>query len=243
MASGIKTSGLGAYGDLLDSADSIAWSFRARRSPALPGCSHRSCANCRRFAVQWRARPVLVRRAAGTIDWDTNAVVRHHMSVVTRALRPCHNTAPENSPHRKLVSAASAPGFTVSMINPEDCHHVRRLMTRRRPHRDQQIRGVESPQRPAMAPPWSHSRRDPSTRPTTARRRRCARVHSGPAVMGSRADPPGKTDDQVSEPDSCDSRSGRTYPLDDLRYPCASRCPARGRRAKRIQHTSSTTAG
>lgn len=52
---GIKTSGLGAYGDLLDSADSMAWSFRARRSPALPGCSHRSCANCRRFAVQWRA--------------------------------------------------------------------------------------------------------------------------------------------------------------------------------------------
>ncbi len=52
---GIKTSGLGAYGSLLDSADSMAWSFRARRSPALPGCSHRTCANCRRFAMRWRA--------------------------------------------------------------------------------------------------------------------------------------------------------------------------------------------
>ncbi|MGW5569787.1 deazapurine DNA modification protein DpdA family protein [Nocardia thailandica] len=51
---GIKTAGLAAYGQFLDSADSMAWSFRARRSEPLPGCPHRSCTNCRRFATQWR---------------------------------------------------------------------------------------------------------------------------------------------------------------------------------------------
>jgi hypothetical protein len=35
----------------------MAWSYRARRSPALPGCTgHRNCANCLRYALAWRAR-------------------------------------------------------------------------------------------------------------------------------------------------------------------------------------------
>ena len=33
---GIKTSGLHLYGHLLASADSMAWSYAARRAPALP---------------------------------------------------------------------------------------------------------------------------------------------------------------------------------------------------------------
>lgn len=48
---------LGEHG----SSDSMAWSLDARRSPPLPGCSHKSCANCWKYARQWcdRARNVI----------------------------------------------------------------------------------------------------------------------------------------------------------------------------------------
>lgn len=52
---GVKTRGLAAYHDALTSSDSLAWSYAARRSPPLPGCTHSSCANCMRYAVQWRS--------------------------------------------------------------------------------------------------------------------------------------------------------------------------------------------
>lgn len=51
---GVKVTGLRKYGHLLASADSMAWSYRARRSEPLPGCEHRNCANCLRFALRWR---------------------------------------------------------------------------------------------------------------------------------------------------------------------------------------------
>ncbi|MFD1935135.1 hypothetical protein ACFSKW_27035 [Nonomuraea mangrovi] len=52
---GVKTSGLGRYGDALASADSMAWSLRGRY---LPGCtpSHKSESNCLTFALTWRSR-------------------------------------------------------------------------------------------------------------------------------------------------------------------------------------------
>lgn len=52
---GVKRSGLARFGDALASADSLAWSYRARRSDPLPGCTHKSCANCLAFALEWRA--------------------------------------------------------------------------------------------------------------------------------------------------------------------------------------------
>jgi len=62
---GVKTAGLHLYGHLLTSADSMAWSYAARRSPALPGCNgHKNCANCITYATRWR-RSVLTRYAAG----------------------------------------------------------------------------------------------------------------------------------------------------------------------------------
>lgn len=53
---GVKTTGLLRYGHLLASADSLAWSFDARRKPALPGCQsrHINCANCPTYALDWR---------------------------------------------------------------------------------------------------------------------------------------------------------------------------------------------
>jgi hypothetical protein len=42
--------------EALVSCDSMAWSYNARRSEPLPGCTHKNCANCMRYAMAWRAR-------------------------------------------------------------------------------------------------------------------------------------------------------------------------------------------
>jgi len=55
---GIKILGLRRYAHRLNSADSMAWSVRARHVSPLPGCRHASCANCRRFASNWRDQVV-----------------------------------------------------------------------------------------------------------------------------------------------------------------------------------------
>lgn len=66
---GFKTGGLKALemiratsGEphLLTSADSLAWSLNARKNTKagdrITDCTHRSCANCLKFALEWRAR-------------------------------------------------------------------------------------------------------------------------------------------------------------------------------------------
>lgn len=51
---GFKIGGLKEGRKYLASADSMAWSFDARRSPPLPGCkNHKNCANCKHFASRW----------------------------------------------------------------------------------------------------------------------------------------------------------------------------------------------
>lgn len=56
---GVKVRGLARYANALASADSLAWSFQARRSPPLEGCvGHINCANCVKYALQWRDRVV-----------------------------------------------------------------------------------------------------------------------------------------------------------------------------------------
>lgn len=64
---GVKITGLRRYADALASTDSLAWSFRARRKARdvqaaggvyrCPwGGTHRYCANCLDFALDWRAQ-------------------------------------------------------------------------------------------------------------------------------------------------------------------------------------------
>lgn len=53
---GVKTQGLSRYSRFLTSADSMAWSLDARRAPPLPGCRHKNCANCWKYAQAWRSR-------------------------------------------------------------------------------------------------------------------------------------------------------------------------------------------
>jgi hypothetical protein len=51
---GFKVHGLVATAGEIASADSMAWSLNARRSPPLPGCAHRRCSSCLRWALEWR---------------------------------------------------------------------------------------------------------------------------------------------------------------------------------------------
>ena len=68
---GVKTLGLARYGEAIASSDSAAWSFSGRY---VPGCtpSHRSEANCLRYALAWHAR--LHRTLAGS---PASQPVRH----------------------------------------------------------------------------------------------------------------------------------------------------------------------
>ena len=54
---GVKRIGLSRVADLLVSSDSMAWSYEARRQKRrLPGCRHSNCANCWRYASEWRQK-------------------------------------------------------------------------------------------------------------------------------------------------------------------------------------------
>jgi hypothetical protein len=60
-AFGAKTIGLCRFADAVESADSAAWSFAARKRPPLPNCRHGvhgrgNCANCPHYALAWRSR-------------------------------------------------------------------------------------------------------------------------------------------------------------------------------------------
>jgi len=54
---GFKRTGLRSCADVMVSADSLAWSYHARREPLRVECrggSHKNCANCIHFALEWR---------------------------------------------------------------------------------------------------------------------------------------------------------------------------------------------
>jgi hypothetical protein len=51
---GLKLTGLRAIAPCLVSSDSMAWSYNARRNPPIPGHTHKSCANCIEYALDWR---------------------------------------------------------------------------------------------------------------------------------------------------------------------------------------------
>jgi hypothetical protein len=52
---GAKLTGLARYGYKLVSADSMSWSYRARRDRRSPH-GHAACTNCLEYALRWRAR-------------------------------------------------------------------------------------------------------------------------------------------------------------------------------------------
>lgn len=58
-AFGLKGRGLAMVSGVAASADSMAWSYAARREPPMAGhTSHKTCANCLDYALAWRAKVV-----------------------------------------------------------------------------------------------------------------------------------------------------------------------------------------
>jgi hypothetical protein len=55
---GVKMQGIRRFGHEAASIDTMAWSFNARLNQRLPGCTHKSCSNCREYAMRWRRRIV-----------------------------------------------------------------------------------------------------------------------------------------------------------------------------------------
>jgi len=55
-AFGMSVGGLQLAAGYLTSADSMAWSFAARKQPPLPECGHAHCNNCLRYALRWRRK-------------------------------------------------------------------------------------------------------------------------------------------------------------------------------------------
>lgn len=55
---GFKLLGLDRVANVITSADSMAWSFAARKSPPLPGCTHKNCANCHKYGLLWREKVI-----------------------------------------------------------------------------------------------------------------------------------------------------------------------------------------
>lgn len=55
---GVKLKALAKVAAQLVSADSLSWSYTARRNPPLPGheARHINCANCLTYALQWREK-------------------------------------------------------------------------------------------------------------------------------------------------------------------------------------------
>lgn len=52
----------------LASADSLAWSYNARRHPPISGHRHKSCANCLEWALRWRTKALAA--ANGPLQMD-----------------------------------------------------------------------------------------------------------------------------------------------------------------------------
>ncbi len=82
---GVKTSGLASYGHLLVSADSMAWSFRARHNPPMPGCPHRACSSCLRYALRWRGN-ILARQRWQQLTFED---ARQPVVAVPATTDPC----------------------------------------------------------------------------------------------------------------------------------------------------------
>lgn len=52
-AFGFKKLGVARVHDALESSDSMAWSFQARRERPMAGHKHKNCANCLPYAIKW----------------------------------------------------------------------------------------------------------------------------------------------------------------------------------------------
>jgi hypothetical protein len=68
---GVKIEGLRRVGHLLSSADSLAWSYGARRDEKMAGCEHGGlCNNCYEYAIAWRQQVLEAMRCHRQLGLD-----------------------------------------------------------------------------------------------------------------------------------------------------------------------------
>jgi hypothetical protein len=67
---GFKLKGLARCARWAASSDSMAWSYDARRGKPLPGCPHRKCANCLRYALAWRGKALRAAERGARRHWQ-----------------------------------------------------------------------------------------------------------------------------------------------------------------------------
>lgn len=66
---GFKLAGLRRAARYMASADSMAWSYQARRTKIpRPECKHRQCANCLRYALWWREKVLRAVDGASAVE-------------------------------------------------------------------------------------------------------------------------------------------------------------------------------
>jgi len=100
---GVKAQGLARYGRHLVSADSLAWSYNARRNSPLPGHTHINCANCLPWALRWYQRTLARADAQQLGLWDP-----HHVCP-GQTPAPQGPTAPEIGPTGHTAPASETP--------------------------------------------------------------------------------------------------------------------------------------
>ena len=108
---GMKTGALqqGAT-ELLASAESLAWSLRARFAPPLPGCTHQRCSSCPGFALLWlqNIEPEVHRSA-------TKAGVRRAHRLGLELGRPRCDLPPPSRVRKLLKRGASITEITAAL--------------------------------------------------------------------------------------------------------------------------------
>lgn len=74
-AFGVKVDGLALFGDRIVSADSMAWSYAARRQRIrMQGCPHATCANCMRWALEWHRTRIVNGNTSGPVQLELRGV-------------------------------------------------------------------------------------------------------------------------------------------------------------------------
>jgi len=107
---GVKLSGLPGIwppdeaADSLTSFDSMAWSYDARRTAPLPGCSgHKNCANCPSAARRWRGRVMASVTALERRGWQDE--------LFTPAGEQASSEAPSLYPVRAVARSSVMPRY------------------------------------------------------------------------------------------------------------------------------------
>jgi hypothetical protein len=152
-AFGAKVTGLRRYADAIESADSLAWSFRARKIPRLEGCTHNNhCANCPRWALLWREQllkkieegPPMTATAKKTAEPTT-------LQRLTDETKAEHSPTAEEARNEGSQVLAKLNAFEVTGHNMEQAGDILREVKERHAKLAERLKRITQPMRAAEA--------------------------------------------------------------------------------------------